>query len=107
MKLTEHEFYNCKIELDNGNSHLIAGNWLHNQNLDHWKGWHCDAGYSRIYIDSDNNVYSGQCVNDHLGKLGSDWQLLFGPTVCKQDRCNGCTDDLIAKKQKQVNDKSV
>jgi hypothetical protein len=100
LQFLDHEFYNCKIELDNGDSHLIEGNWLHNQDLDHWKGWQCNAGYSRISIDSDNNVYGGQCANDHLGKLDSNWQLLPGPTVCKKDRCNGCTDDLIAKKQK-------
>ena len=98
--MKNHKFYNCKIEFDDGSSHLVEANWLHNNNLDHWKDWHCDAGYNRLSIGPDLSVHSGVCMNDYLGQLDGEWSLLSSPTRCTQDRCNGCTDDLLAKKHK-------
>lgn len=98
MHFQTHEYYNCEIVLTNSRHYRVEGNWLHNQNLDHWQGWNCGAGHTRLYIDSNNNVYSGQCLNDSLGNLDQDWKLLTKPTICKQIRCTGCTDDLIVSK---------
>lgn len=91
------------ITLDNGESFNVEANWLHNQQLDYWKDWSCDAGYHRIYIDAEQDVYGGQCLNDKLGNLETGWELLPSPTICKRDRCNGCTDDLLQLKRKQSN----
>lgn len=85
--------------LSNTRHYRVDGNWLHNQGLDTWQGWQCDAGHTRLYIDADNNVYGGQCLNDNLGNINQKWQLLDSPTTCKQHRCTGCTDDLIVAKR--------
>lgn len=100
MIFENHQFYNCKITLDSGLEYLVSANWLHNQDLDHWQGWQCAAGQQRLMIDENFDVFSGECVNDQLGNLFSGWQPLGQPTVCKQDRCTGCTDDLITAKLK-------
>ena len=91
--------------LDNSRHYRIDGNWLHNQGLDTWRGWDCDAGRTRLYIDTDNNVYGGQCLNDQLGNLNTGWQLLSKPTTCQRDRCTGCTDDLIVAKREVSNER--
>ena len=103
MQFKPHEYYNCEVILDNSRHYRIEGNWLHNNQLDQWYGWECEAGYTRLYIDTDDQVYGGQCLNDHLGNLNEQWSLLPKATVCKQQRCTGCTDDLIVSKRK-VND---
>ena len=100
MQYPTHEFYNCELTLCDQQKFRVDAQWLHNQNLDSWLGWQCEAGLSRLYIDTDNNVYGGQCQNDHLGNLTSGWQLLDQPTVCHRSRCSPCTDDLIVAKNK-------
>ncbi len=99
MHLTNHEYYNCEVITSDSTKYRISANWLHSHELDNWKDWQCEAGYNRVYIDSDNNVFSGQCFNDNLGNLDTQWTLLNTPTVCKRDRCTGCTDDLIVYKK--------
>jgi len=79
----------------------VFANWIHNNDLDHWNGWQCNAGVTRISIDKQCDVYSGECHNDFLGNaLAGDLKLLSEPTTCQQSRCTGCTDDLMVKKQK-------
>lgn len=99
MQFSDHEFYNCEVILDNGTKYNINANWLHNEKLNYWKNWQCEAGFNRIFIDADSNVYSGQCFNDSLGNLQTGWDVLNTPTICKRERCTGCTDDLLAEKQ--------
>lgn len=89
--------HNCKVEQADGTSVNIHANQLHNLDLDHFQGWQCHAGYDRIFIDVDQTVWSGMCMNDRLGTL-TDWQLLSGPAVCRKEICGGCTDDLIITK---------
>ena len=78
---------------------VIDINWLHNEQLDHWQGWSCEAGATRLLIDKDFEVYSGECKNDSLGNALAGFDLLES-SICKQDRCTGCTDDLIVAKHK-------
>lgn len=104
MQFKTHEYYNCEIVLSNSKHFRVDGNWLHNEKLDNWSGWECEAGYSRLYINSDNEVYGGQCLNDKLGNLSTKWDLLKVPTECKKQRCTGCTDDLIVAKREVNNE---
>jgi len=99
MNLSDHKFYNCKVTFDNNKSYLMDANFLHNEKLDSWEGYNCFAGVDRIYVDADNNVYSGLCENDFLGNI-DNWNLFVKPTICKKKNCTGCTDDLIVKKYK-------
>lgn len=99
MQFEDHEFYNCEVVLSDGATFKINANWLHNEKINYWQNWQCEAGYNRIFIDSDSNVFGGQCLNDYLGNLRTEWNLLNTPTTCKRERCTGCTDDLLAKKQ--------
>jgi len=99
MQIENQNFYNCEVTLDNGEKYRVAANWLHNEKLDHWKNWLCDAGSLRVYIDKDFNVFSGECKNDSLGNLLGKWKLLDQSTTCNLDRCGGCTDDLIVSKR--------
>lgn len=94
----DHPNYNCKITLDSGKEYLVYANWIHNQDLDHWTGWKCNAGHTRFYIDKHFDIWSGECKNDHLGNVLNEWNIQT-ETECKQKTCTGCTDDLITKKQ--------
>lgn len=85
---------------DSGNEFKIDANWLHNQQLDNWQGWECDAGKTRIFIDPLLDVYSGECKNEKLGSLLKDWELNVHSAVCRRARCTGCTDDLMINKKK-------
>ena len=101
MKFENHQYYNCEITLSTGEKHLIASNWMHNNQLDHWQGWDCDVGLRRLDVDKNFDVWSGQCHNDYLGNLKTEWTPLAEPTICKQQRCTGCTDDLLMAKQEK------
>jgi hypothetical protein len=96
-KLENHENYNCKVTTESGEEYLVYANWLHNNNLDNWKGWSCEAGATRILIDKELNIYSGECKNDYLGSAIGEFTI-FEHTTCKQERCTGCTDDLMVAK---------
>ena len=99
MKFENHRYYNCEITLDDNTKYQIEANWLHNQQLDTWQGWLCDAGHRRLMIDADLTVYGGECLNDKLGNILTGWSLLDSPTICQLSRCTGCTDDLLQKKE--------
>jgi hypothetical protein len=93
--------YNCEITLDNDKQYLVYGNWIHNNKLDQWAGWSCSAGHTRFYIDKDFEIWSGECKNDYLGNVLTDWNIKTD-TQCKRDSCTGCTDDLITEKSKNA-----
>jgi hypothetical protein len=101
LKFTNHTYYNCRIYLDDQTEFLVEANWLHNNNLDRWQNWQCNAGVDRIYIDPVGDVYSGECENDYLGHIDHDWNL-HQFAVCQKETCTGCTDDLMVKKQNVV-----
>ena len=99
MNFENHINYNCRIILSDNTEYLIYSNWLRNQKLDYWKNWQCDAGVTRIYIDAQNNIYDGECMNQLLGNFETGWELKDpGQSRCHRERCSGCTDDLVTKK---------
>lgn len=98
-QLSNHTNYNCRVTTDSGEEFLLYANWLHNNDVDHWQGWHCQAGTKRLHIDKNLAVYSGECLNDSLGSALTDFKLLANGTVCNRSRCTGCTDDLLVEKQ--------
>lgn len=100
MKFEDELFYNCKIDLNTGESYLVTAYNLHGRKLDNWKGWHCNAGNTRLYIHSDGTVFNGECFTETLGNLNTNWNLLATPTVCPRNTCTGCTDDLLTTKYK-------
>jgi len=100
LKFENHQYHNCEIELDNGEKYKVSAHWLHSKQLDHWQGWECDAGYRRLEIDQNFDVYSARCKNDKLGNLFGSWSPLTSPSMCKKQTCTGCVDDLLAKKRK-------
>lgn len=100
-KFENQENYNCRITLDTGEEYLVYANWLHNEQLDNWQGWICEAGATRLMIDKHLNVYSGECENDFIGSALTGFTLL-DHTICKQERCTGCTDDLMVAKKKAL-----
>jgi hypothetical protein len=96
-KFENHVNYNCKIITDSGEEFLVYANWLHNEKLDSWQGWACDAGNTRFYIDKNFDIWSGECKNDYLGNVLDQWAI-NAHTRCRRETCTGCTDDLITKK---------
>ena len=82
--MIKHDNYNCQVTDDQGQEHLVYANWLHNEHLDNWLGYCCDAGHTRFHIDKNFDVWSGECKKTD--------------TICKRITCTGCTDDLIVKK---------
>ena len=99
-KFENHSDYNCIVTTDTGEQYRMYANWIHNNNLDHWQGWACDAGHTRFAIDKDFNVWSGECQNDYLGNALTEWEPKSN-VVCNRATCTGCTDDLLTKKQKR------
>jgi hypothetical protein len=97
--MNDHKNNNCEIFFEDGTSAKVFSDWLHNENLDHWEGWSCDAGITRISIEENFDVYSARCRNDYLGNLNNEWKLLE-ESICKREQCTGCTDDLVLKKGK-------
>lgn len=96
-KFENHKNYNCEVTLDSGEKYLVFSNWIHNQELDYWQGWHCEAGNTRFYIDKNFDIWSGMCQNDFLGNVLTEWNPVES-TLCRQTTCTGCTEDLAAKK---------
>lgn len=101
MQFSNHQYYNCRIYLDDQTEFLVAANWLNNNQLNQWQNWQCNAGAERIYIFPNGDVYSGECQNDYLGHIDQDWNLQ-PPTRCRQKTCTSCTDDLLVAKQHVV-----
>jgi hypothetical protein len=99
-KFENHQNYNCKITLDNGDEYKVYANWIHNNNLDQWQGWHCDAGRTRFYIDKNFDIWSGECCNNLLGNVLEEWNPKLN-TICKRETCTGCTDDLMTGKHEK------
>lgn len=97
-KFSDQTNYNCRITLDNGEEYNVFSSWIHNEGLDRWKDWHCDVGSTRLFVDYDLTVYSGECKNDNLGNI--DTFNLKEDTVCKYDYCSGCTADVACNKSK-------
>ena len=97
-KFENHTNYNCRITTDSGEEFLVYANWIHNEKLDYWQGWKCDAGNTRFYIDKNFDIWSGECRNDLLGNVLGDWDVKVN-SLCHQPTCTGCTDDLIIKKE--------
>lgn len=95
--IKNHVNYNCQITLESGEEYRIFANWMHNQDLDHWNGWICHAGNKRLYIYKNFDVYGGECQNDYLGSALDGFEMLEH-TICRRERCTGCTDDLIVEK---------
>lgn len=101
MKIENHVNYNCEVTLTTGETYKIYANWMHNNAYDTWRGWHCAAGQDRIFINSNLDVFSGECRNEKLGNIKTGWKLNNDKSICVRDRCTGCTDDLISEKEKQ------
>lgn len=99
MIYQNHTNYNCEIVLDNGERYQVFSQWLANEGLHNWKGWECNVGHTRMLIVNDE-VYGGQCRQDHLGNLNTGWEILKTPTVCRQNTCTLNTDDLVVAKRK-------
>ena len=95
----DHPNYNCVITTESGNTRRVYANWIHNNKLDNWQGWICHAGSTRFYIDNNFDVWSGECKNDLLGNVLTQWQPKDN-TICQRETCTGCTDDLITNKYK-------
>jgi hypothetical protein len=95
--MIKHKNYNCQITTEDGEQHLVFAEWIHEQGLDTWKGYQCDAGNTRFMIDKNFDIWSGECKHDHLGNVMGKWNLKTD-TVCRRERCTGCADDLLTKK---------
>jgi hypothetical protein len=89
--------YNCEIQLESGETYRVFANWLHNNELDHWQGWNCNTGVTRLHIDKNFKVFNGECGVQELGHALDGFELVE-TTVCTRTRCIGCTDDLVTKK---------
>ena len=100
MNLENHQNYNCEITTDSGETFKVYANWIHNNKLDSWRGWNCQAGTTRIYINKQFDLFGGECKNDYLGNALGEFNILNG-TICKRDTCTGCTDDLLVAKSNE------
>jgi len=99
LNLSNHDNYNCTVTTDTGQEYQVFADWLHNENLDYWKDWHCEVGITRVYLHSTGEVFDGQCKNMLLGHIDGEWSLKQDDqAVCNKVRCVGCTDDLLTTK---------
>ena len=99
IKLKNDENYNCTVFYDDGETSKIFSTALNANNLDNFKNWQCEAGFSRIYIHADGSVWSSECNNDYLGSLvDQSFALLTNPTTCQLNNCVTSADELMLKK---------
>jgi len=97
-KITKDINCNAILELANGETIEIFADNLVQKNLNHFKGWQCNAGVERIYIESDFTVYSGQCKNNILGNLfDENFSLIEDYVLCEQNSCD-CAGDIYTTK---------
>lgn len=89
--------YNVEVHTED-NVFLMYANRLHNEGLDSWQGWQCRAGVNMLLIDFDGSVYGGECENDYLGNINTEFNLIKDHTICKKANCTGCTNDLKIEK---------
>ena len=54
-KFENQENYNCRITTDTGEEYLVYANWLHNERLDNWQGWH-GAGIFIMWSSKGNRI---------------------------------------------------
>ena len=87
--------------MDDGQQFYLYANWLHNNDMANWKDWHCEAGVTRLMIDKNLQIWSGDCRNDFLGHVDQEWELFQHHTICQRSTCSACTDDLLTKKWKK------
>lgn len=99
IQFENHINHNCKLTLESGEQYNVYANWLHNKDLDHFKGWQCAAGHTRFFIDANFEIWSGECRNELLGSVLGSWETRPN-AVCTKNTCGGCTDDLMAAKRK-------
>ena len=90
--------YNCRITRDDGSDYYVFADWLWNNDATYYKGWSCEAGYTRFYIDKNFDVWSCMAQNTYLGPALADWST-ENTTICQKDNCSHCTDDLLTVKQ--------
>ena len=98
-KLQSDTNSNTIVTYSDGTEVAIYASRLVTNNLNDFRDWQCDAGYSRIFILPDTSVYGGECENDFLGKLDDlSFSLLPGMTTCKKTHCYNNPDDLMVEK---------
>jgi hypothetical protein len=94
-----HPNYNCKITLESGEQYNVYADWLHNNGLDHWKGWQCNEGHTRFFIDANFEIWGSECRNTLLGNVLGTWDTKSN-SICTRNTCTACTDDLMTSKHK-------
>jgi hypothetical protein len=99
ISLKKDQYCNTVVYTKNSETIEIAADQLYDNNLHHWKGWHCFVGVDSIFVDDDYTVYAGNCRNDTLENLfNPDFQLFQKPGICKQKTCTSCASDLYSTK---------
>ena len=104
MTYPNHKNYNCQITTESGEDFLIYANWLNNNDLNHFQGWECYTGVTRIHITTNQDVYNGLCLTDKLGNLNTGWNLRTKPLTCPNEKCTANTDDLMTRRSKTGNE---
>ena len=89
--------YNIKVSTESGNTYNVFANRLDNHKLTNFKNWLCESGSSSLFVSFNDDIYSGQCLNDKLGTV-DNFKIYDEPTICNRSRCTGCTTDLMMKK---------
>lgn len=78
--------------------------WAVTHGVTDWRGYQCQAGINRIYINYDKRVYLGAgcrvALDNFVGLKYDDPNLIFPTTgvICKQERCVCIADVQIPKK---------
>ena len=84
--------------------------FLHSNELNKWKGWHCSIGLRTLYIDFDGNVFRGTCgegkwlgnVNVVSGLNSDSHDLQNNIWVeCTKNICSCGADMAVPKVKKQ------
>jgi hypothetical protein len=83
----------------NGKNSKITSSDLINRDLNHFKGWTCQAGVENLVIDRFGKIYRGWCLEGGLlGDINDpDFNFGLSPITCQKDSCC-CGFDLLSKK---------
>ena len=91
-----------KIIIDGVEHSSEYANTLIADDKNHFKGWHCNLGQTRLFIWHDGNVYPASCNTARRHKLGNIFDnelMLLDGAICEDDYCS-CSPNIRIPKHR-------
>jgi hypothetical protein len=74
-----------------------AHSFITRNDLNHWKGWSCNAGVQSFHITPTGVVWAGVCLMKKIGHI-ADFKPSVSPLICGKTTCPCPADITVSKK---------